>query len=125
MAAVSDWTLQPSTYCYFSQTFAYWQGDAESTLALVDLTGYSAALMIRQCPKGPVLVSLSSTGSALGSIVLGGTAGTVQVIMMPAATALLVGYPETVYDLILTSGSGLPEPFLEGDVLTAQTITHS
>jgi hypothetical protein len=125
MAAIAEWALQVDPYCYFSETETWLSGATLETATPVDLTGYVAALMIRCCATSPVIISVSTTGNAQGSIVLGGSAGTIQINLMPAATTLLVGIDQAEYDLILTSASGLPIKVMSGDVLVSQTITHS
>lgn len=57
----------------------------------VDLTSYAMKLAIRQSPSSPAsLLTLLSTATTGSRIVLGGTAGTIQLVFANADTAALV-----------------------------------
>ena len=81
----------------FDRTFTYSVGGT-----VVDLTGYTAALQVREyADAGTALISLSTGGSG---VVLGGTAGTIQVAI-GAATTGSVAAGSYAYDLELYQGS--------------------
>jgi hypothetical protein len=82
-----------------------------------DLTGYDARLMARESYPGTAV--MISMGTADGSIVVGGTAGTVRLIQTATQTAALgsaAGYVTAnyVYDLELESGGGEVTRLLQG-----------
>ncbi len=82
----------------------------------VDLTGYTASMQIRPFPAGPILFDAST------DIVLGGTAGTITVTIPAASTATFTWFTG-VYDLILTSATGVVTRFLEGSVTVSAGVT--
>jgi hypothetical protein len=106
-----------------------------------DLTGCSALMMIRTAYNSPTPVAtLSSTPTATASIVLGGTAGTIDLFLAASATqsiyvplaqtAAAVGSetpPENtyVYDLYVTYPSGDSERICYGDFVITASVTHS
>jgi len=78
----------------------------DSTGALVNLTGYTGAMMLRTAYDA-VSPTLSLTSPSSG-IVLGGALGTATVTMTAAQTAALVGgltFGTYVYDLEVTTGA--------------------
>lgn len=82
----------------------------------MDLTGYTASMQIRPFPAGPILFDAST------DIVLGGTAGTITVTIPAASTATFTWFTG-VYDLILTSATGVVTRFLEGSVTVSAGVT--
>lgn len=92
------------------------QGTVGASPSPVDLTGYTAELQIKPYanPSAPVLYDASS------NIVLGGVAGTIT-LTLPASVTGAFTFPSGVYDLILTSSSGVATALLAGNV----TITPS
>ena len=108
--------------------------------APVNLTGYSMKLEIKAFAASPIsLITLSSSGSSGSRIVLGGTAGTIQLIFAHADTASLspIGLPipgspilggvQTfalgVYDLQYTDPTGNQEYLVQGTVSLNQAVT--
>lgn len=71
----------------------------DSTGTPVNLTGNTAAMMLRPSYQDDVALSLS-TGSG---IVLGGSAGTIVVTVTAAQNGSLIGGKAYVYDLVLTA----------------------
>jgi hypothetical protein len=67
----------------------------------VNLTGCTAGMMLRASYEDGVALSLTSSSG----IVLGGTAGTIQVTVTAAQNSNLIGAKAYVYDLVLTSVS--------------------
>lgn len=96
--------------CTFSITLT-WNADG----AVVDLTGYTAAMDL--CRGGAALYTLST---ANGRIALGGAAGTIALTISATDTAGSFSAGDYRYDLILTSGGGVKTPLLSG-VATAVT----
>jgi len=96
--------INPGTYdivcpqgVTFDRTFTYTNGGTA-----VNLTGYTAALQVRAgADAGTALISLSTGGSG---IVLGGTAGTIQVAITAAVTGA-VDAGSYAYDLELYQGA--------------------
>ena len=85
----------------------------------MDLTGYSAALHVRAA-KGAAstLLELTSSGA---SIVLGGVAGTIQLLQTAAETAAYT-FTSGVYDLELTIGA-VTTRLLEGTFEVSPEVT--
>lgn len=107
----------------------------------MNLTGYTMELTIRAFVGSPVaLLTLSSTSTTGSRIVLGGTAGTIELIFASADTAGLSGsglpvpinpafggLPVSrlgVYDLKFTDPSGLDGYLLEGSVSLDPQVTQ-
>jgi hypothetical protein len=107
--------------CYQGANFDYtltWQAGG----TVVNLTGYTARMQVRDSyDAGTAIVSLTSgTG-----ITLGGTAGTIALVLSATATALLDGTPNTqfVYDLELVSGAGYVTRLVEGRFYVFPEVT--
>jgi hypothetical protein len=83
----------------------------------VDLTGYTANLQIRAFPLSTTILFDAST-----DIVLGGTAGTIT-LTIPAASTATFTWWLGVYDLILTSASGVVTRLLQGSVTVIPGVT--
>lgn len=76
-----------------------------------NLTGYTALLEIRNVPEAVTpLFTLSTINSR---IILGGSTGTIDLIISAADTATL-SWKGGVYDLILTSGGAVATALLQG-----------
>lgn len=85
----------------------------------MDLTGYSAALQVRETfdSANPVVSLTNGTG-----ITLGGVLGTIRVVIASTATtAIPAGYYS--YDLEITSGAGVKDRLLEGKFVVTPEIT--
>lgn len=113
--------IKPGTYnavCYAGATF-----DLNFTVKLsgtaIDLTGYTAALQVRESydSSAPLLSLTSGSG-----ITLGGTAGTISVTAAASATAALEG-GTYVYDMTLNSGSVVTR-ILQGNFKVLPEVTR-
>lgn len=86
---------------------------------LVDVTGWSAAMQVRTEPGGALLASLSSDS---GEIVLGGTAGTIRLLVAATVTAAWA-WRRGVYDLLLTNTDDQATRLLEGPASVSGAVT--
>lgn len=113
-AGIYDITVEQGATFTLSAT---WK---DSTGALVNLTGYSARMQIRETYESEdVILSFTSTG---GSIVLGGALGTIVVTGSATDTAKIPMTP-AVYDLELESG-GVVTRLLQGKATITQEVTR-
>lgn len=78
-----------------------------------NLTGSTATFIIKNPTTDAVLLSLSTTPTAAGSLTLGGTAGTIDLLITDETTAAAV-WSSGVYELLLTSAGGETDPLLFG-----------
>lgn len=86
----------------------------------IDLTGYSARLQVRE----PVTASTTLISLTSGSgITLGGTAGTIALLLSATDTAAL-SFEKGVYDLELVSGGGIVYRLLQGRVNVSSEVTR-
>ena len=92
----------------------------DQTGAPVNLTGYSAAMMVRNSynDASPIL-SLTSAG---GQITLGGAAGTIAISASNTLTAALPA-SNGFYDLELTSAGGTITRLMQGKVTITPQVT--
>lgn len=91
-------------------------------LAPVDLTGYTAAMQVREpIESGTVLLSLTSSPAA--GIALGGIAGTVVLVVSDEVTAALT-WTHAVYDLELYAPGGDTTRLLKGEVQVDPEVTR-
>ena len=84
-------------------------GTVGAGLTAIDITGYTATLLIRQYMLGPTVYDASA------NLVLGGTAGTVY-LTIPATDTINFTWWNGVYDLVMTSAGGYVTRLLEGGV---------
>lgn len=125
------------------ETWSFTYAKRDEAGAVVDLTGYSARMAIRDRVGGSLEAFLSSTGDAAGgTITLGGAAGTVVPSMTSTQSAALANTLATlsvliadeepdglkstetfVYDLELTSPAGVVTRELEGHVVVHRRVT--
>lgn len=87
--------------------------------ALVNLTGYSARLQMRESVDATSTFLSLTSGSG---ITLGGTAGTIVILISATDTAALT--QGGVYDLELVSGAGLVTRLLQGSVDLRKEVTR-
>jgi hypothetical protein len=100
----------------FARTLT-WQADS----ANVNLTGYTARMMIRSTiDDSSTIVSLTTEN---GGITLGGAAGTIALLISATATAALTA-GTAVYDLELISASSVVTRLLQGSVTIAREVTR-
>jgi hypothetical protein len=115
-------TTQPGKYditiyqgATYDVTFT-WKDESDTE---VNLTGYSARLKARESiDSSSAFISLTS-GSG---ITLGGTAGTIRVLISATDTAALT--QSGVYDLELESGAGVVTRLLEGNLVLSKEVTR-
>jgi len=92
-----------------------------SSLTPVNLTGFTAAMQIRQTVQSStILYTASTTG---GQIVLGGTAGTIA-LTIPAADTSGFSWIRGVYDMNLTSSGGIVTRLIQGNVIVSPEVTR-
>lgn len=83
----------------FDITFLYKDEDG----VIIDVSGYSARMMIKSGYRSLAVVSLTQSSG----ITLGGASGTVAIHIPASKTVTLPGPPQTmVYDIFLTDPSG-------------------
>lgn len=113
-AGIYDITVEQGATFTLSAT---WK---DSTGALVNLTGYSARMQIRETYESEdIILSFTSTG---GSIVLGGALGTIVVTGAATDTAKIPMTP-AVYDLELEN-AGVVTRLLQGKATITQEVTR-
>lgn len=88
----------------------------------VNLTGYSARMMVRKKVEdaSPIL----DCTTANNRIVLGGTAGTITFAVPASVTALLPTVANAVYDLELVDGAGRVRRLVEGECRITREVTR-
>jgi len=110
MAAVSAVNLVIHKGTYFEETFTL---SAEDELGL-NLTGNTATSKLKKHSTAGIAYTFSTTITAADS--------TVKIAMSPEVTATLPS-GRCVYDLILTSPSGVISKVVEGTVLVEESVT--
>ncbi len=87
----------------------------------VDLFGYTARMQVREkyASATPVLTLTTENGG----IILGGVAGTINILASATATAALVA-KEYVYDLELVSASSIVSRIIEGKFIVTPEVTR-
>jgi hypothetical protein len=86
----------------------------------VNLSGYSSRLQVRESyVSNDYIVALTSASG----MTLGGSAGTIDILIDDAVTAL---FPtgNWVYDLEVESGSGIVDRILQGNFLVTPEVTR-
>lgn len=86
----------------------------------IDLTGWSAAMMIRDTYGGSVLLSLSSPSSG---ITVGTSNGLVSIVIDKATTGGFT-WSDGVYDVVLTDPSANAYRMVEGTIHINPGVTH-
>src|SRR5215472_1882823 len=115
MQCGNEYTICCQQYASFSLLIT-WLDENGSP---VDLSGYSAAMQVRFALGGYLLIELTNSN---GMITLGGTAGTVLLIISAAKTTLFA--PGAYhYDILLTSAGGVATRLLEGSFYVEAGIT--
>lgn len=87
----------------------------------VNVTGYTARMQVRE--KVTSTTTLLSLTSDAGDIVLGGTAGTIDVTASATATAA-IDEKRGVYDIELVSPGGIVTRLLKGCVTISPEVTR-
>jgi hypothetical protein len=109
--------LQPAHYNFVVKQATTWQSvftlyQGDTTTPVVNLTGYTATLTIKDSAgdSAPLLTLTSGSG-----ITLGGTAGTITVLQSADQTTAYT-WASGEYRLTLTSPSGTTDCYLYGQV---------
>lgn len=90
-------------------------------LALVDLSTYSAKLQVRQNYTSPVLIELSSQE---GTIILAATSPNITLSFIDSKTQSMTVFEDMIYDLEITSASGITTRVLEGTFSISRQVTQ-
>lgn len=114
MAAVHNITIEQGATFRLS---AVWK-DANN--ALINLTGYTARMMVRRTYKDAAPLLTFTTEN--GAIVLGGAAGTVEVTGLATLTDDIPAKP-CVWDIELVSPTGFVKRLLEGVAVVTPEVT--
>lgn len=93
----------------------------DSLGALIDLTGYTARMQIRQSVRNPAILLTLTTEN--GGITLGGAAGTVDLLLTSTQTAALTARAG-VYDIELIDSTGVVTRLLQGAVEISPEVTR-
>lgn len=89
---------------------------------LVNVTGYSARMQIRESYDSEDYI-VSLTSGLNGGITLGGAAGTI-LVEIPAATTATIGQSAAVYDLEMVSSAGAVTRLVQGNVYVSREVTR-
>lgn len=103
----------------FQQSIAW---KAPDGVTAIDLTGYTATMMVRSdyITPDPPLVSISTAG---GGIVLGGVLGTILLTISATLTGALTAPQDCVYDVKLVAPDGTITRILEGVATITPKVT--
>jgi len=102
-------------------TFDYILSYADCDGLPIDLTGYTARMKARTSHSS--LTVLLDMTTANGKLVLGGIAGTIQLLLDAVETAGLT-FTCAVYDLELVSPGGVVTRLIEGKVSVSPEVTY-
>ena len=92
----------------------------DSSNALINLTGFTGAMSLKEKPDSSATV-LSLT-TANGRMTIGGNAGTIQLLISATDTGNLTP-DDGVFDLEITSGAGVVTRIIEGTYSIRRNIT--
>ncbi len=87
----------------------------------IDLSDYSARMQVRRSLASSAFIC-EVTDLFNGQLVLGGKAGTIDIVLTPSETDIET--EENVYDLEVTSPTGVVTTLVHGDFLVRQDITR-
>ena len=93
----------------------------DSTGAAINLTGYSARMQVRETYSSASTIVSLTNGSG---ITLGGSAGTIAILISATTTAALTAPFSGVYDLELVSASGVVTRLLQGAATVSPEVTR-
>lgn len=93
-------------------------GTVGATPTLVDLTGYTAEMQFR-----PYALSTTLYYDASSNITLGGTAGTIALVIPASVTETFIWF-QGVYDLLLTDSSGNVTRLLAGSIVISPGVSQ-
>ncbi len=94
-----------------------WQDSAGNP---IDLTGYTAKMQAR---KNIGNTNVLMTATEVDGLILGGTAGTVDIQLSPAQTN--ISNQDNVYDLEVTSPAAVVTTLIQGLFVVIQDITRT
>ena len=106
--------------CEMGATFARTVTWEDSAGTPINLTGYTARMMVKKAPGQTAVISLTSASG--GGLTLGGAAGTIAIAITATVTAALTAGPYK-YDLELASGAGVVTRLLEGSFTIKPEVT--
>ena len=110
--------------CQQGATFQRQVTWTDSARDAYNLTGYTARMQVRSdVTSNTIIATLSTTAGNTGTITLGGTAGTVDLLISATNTAALTA-GQYVYDLELVSGGGVVTRLLEGNFKVTAEVTR-
>ncbi|MFF8831368.1 hypothetical protein [Streptomyces sp. NPDC015131] len=97
----------------------------DSNGALVNLAGYSARMQIRESVDSPTTIldansALSQPGITWGPF---NASGVIKITLAPSITSAM-SFNHAVYDMLITSGSGVVTRIIEGDVGFSKAVTR-
>jgi len=102
----------------FKKTFIWKAGDPP---APVDLTSFVARMHIRETIESTnILVTLTTEN---GGIVLGGTTGTIDLVI-PATDTTAMTWKKGVFDLEMVGSTGLITRLIQGDATLSPEVTR-
>ena len=107
----------------FNPVFTYYDNSVIPAV-VIDVTGFTARLQIRSTLE--TVTTLLDLTTENAGIILGGVAGTIQLVILPAATTAMVptDYEEAVYDLEIISGSGIVTRIMKGAIILSTEVTR-
>lgn len=91
--------------------------------AVVDLSGYTARMMIRKTPSSTTAL-LTLTSNPGGGIVLGATSPNLTVTITAAQTEALNAVSHAAYDIEIISPAGEHDYILYGAVAVTRNVTR-
>lgn len=110
--------------CQQGATFQRQVTWTDSARDAYNLTGYTARMQVRSdVTSNTIIATLSTSAGNTGTITLGGTAGTVDLLISATNTAALTA-GQYVYDLELVSGGGVVTRLLEGNFKVSAEVTR-
>jgi hypothetical protein len=93
----------------------------DSAGTAINLTGYSARMQVRETYSSTSSVVSLTNGSG---ITLGGSAGTIAIVISATTTAALTAPFSGVYDLELVSAGGVVTRLLQGAATVSPEVTR-
>jgi hypothetical protein len=106
----------------FARLVTWKTGDPAVATVPVDLTGCTARMQVRASVNSPtVLLSLTTEN---GGIVLGGTAGTVELCILTAEQTAALTWARGVYDLEIVYNPDNVRRLLHGTVTVSREVTR-
>ena len=93
----------------------------DSEGALMDLTGYTGVMQIRETKSGTeALLELTTEN---GGLAMGGVAGTITMVFTDTQTAAL-DFDEGTYDLLLYDSTMKARRLLQGKIINSKSTTR-